>query len=1263
MSKNQQEYIALTSAGSNQVQNFTALMENFSVAIDATATAYDSMGSASKENEKAMDTISKKLQLLRAEFEKLVIGDGALQDIAKGFLDIGIAILKFANSDVGQVVIKLTALIATLNLVKKGFVALKETTKVLELTRLIKDVVALKSGMATVASSELAMKVATEGLTKAFIANATAWAATPMGLATIAVASIGAIVAISYKLATAVDESTEAYKRNVEELKSAKQEYDDLSNSVESIKSQLESIRQQKLEITDENQLNLLREEEASLERQLQIAEAKAEVARQEAEEKAKALLNENVEFVTPQGEGGYSETVETTRIKAVELYIESLKELKRQQEENEIQMAKYAEAQGVESEEYKRAEENAKSLQEQINLFSTDLTSFLETLQLQREALTSTDAETQALKETIDEMTDAGLAELGMIDESKEALEGLGELLSQLTEEQQEELDMLLEKYPQVSEHLQEIAQEMLNTGVSAEEAANSLGYITETAEEGADATERLADATKELDEALGTLSGMASAYDTLTAAVEEYNSTGQFSLQTLSELNALGVDYISLLDEENGQMTINEQGLNALANAYIDDAEAKAYDKAMAELEAAAQAESNATHRDGQSAGQASAVGSQTAANGAREAAQAALEGAEAWNQYWKEATKGQYAGKVSQATINGIGKSLNASLNSLEKFRASINTNTTAAIKNAGAHNTSTRARSGSTRATNNNTKANNENTKSVDANTEALKRNIEALKDRKQQLESEIKDYETVIGYLNDKVDEQIQKYEKARDKKIDAIEATIKKYEELADKQDEIYKKQIEELEKRRDAEKDAWDAKIQAIKDANEVIEDQIELEKLLQNLELAKSKKVRVYKEGQGFVYDTDQDEVNKAKKELDEYYRKKALEDQIKSLEKQRDDALKIYNQQIADIEKYRQQVKDKYDQINANLKAQIEAIKKKYDGLISPLEKWKKKFAEQTKAYENEVKRQLTIQLTGIDTEKKNWTKRLKNLRSFVKSYNAKLKELANTTKSLEALEAQLKKIEAAANSAKAAVSSSASSGGSSGGYRGGYRGGGGGTSSSSSKPQATPTSNYRMAAYVKRFNTSAEAQKFIVSNKGMGYTAQQVGSGYYIIYSNSLRSYSGITEAQANSYAQALGQSRRASVIKWRYATGVADVGSDRVALVGDDPKNRELVIGSKLNKSQGVPMSLSRGSGVVNAKSTNTLAGLLNMLSDKFTSSNFNSPNTLSNSESNSQDMYIDKVIIEGSNITDVVSFKNSLMNFKSEAIQRAYKRK
>ena len=62
LTKNEKEYIALTSAGSNQVQNFMALMNGFSQAIDATTTAYESSGSAAKENEKAMDTIGKKAE-------------------------------------------------------------------------------------------------------------------------------------------------------------------------------------------------------------------------------------------------------------------------------------------------------------------------------------------------------------------------------------------------------------------------------------------------------------------------------------------------------------------------------------------------------------------------------------------------------------------------------------------------------------------------------------------------------------------------------------------------------------------------------------------------------------------------------------------------------------------------------------------------------------------------------------------------------------------------------------------------------------------------------------------------------------------------------------------------------------------------------------------------------------------------------------------------------------------------------------------------
>ena len=55
-------------------------------------------------------------------------------------------------------------------------------------------------------------------------------------------------------------------------------------------------------------------------------------------------------------------------------------------------------------------------------------------------------------------------------------------------------------------------------------------------------------------------------------------------------------------------------------------------------------------------------------------------------------------------------------------------------------------------------------------------------------------------------------------------------------------------------------------------------------------------------------------------------------------------------------------------------------------------------------------------------------------------------------------------------------------------------------------------------------------------------------------------------------------------------------------------------NKEIVIGSKLN---GMGLNLSKGTGVVNAKSTSTLAGLFNMLGSDLKSVNgdYNAVNT------------------------------------------------
>jgi TP901 family phage tail tape measure protein len=58
LSRNEQENIALKSAGSNQINNFLALLDHWDRAVEATNTALDSNGSAMRENERYMESLS-----------------------------------------------------------------------------------------------------------------------------------------------------------------------------------------------------------------------------------------------------------------------------------------------------------------------------------------------------------------------------------------------------------------------------------------------------------------------------------------------------------------------------------------------------------------------------------------------------------------------------------------------------------------------------------------------------------------------------------------------------------------------------------------------------------------------------------------------------------------------------------------------------------------------------------------------------------------------------------------------------------------------------------------------------------------------------------------------------------------------------------------------------------------------------------------------------------------------------------------------------
>ena len=113
LTRNQQAEFALAQAGANQTQNFTALMNNFQVAIDATATAMDSTGSAMKENAAYMESLEAQTTQLKATFQDFannVIDKELVSSALKGLNTA----LEALNTPIGKTVTQWTLLTGVL---------------------------------------------------------------------------------------------------------------------------------------------------------------------------------------------------------------------------------------------------------------------------------------------------------------------------------------------------------------------------------------------------------------------------------------------------------------------------------------------------------------------------------------------------------------------------------------------------------------------------------------------------------------------------------------------------------------------------------------------------------------------------------------------------------------------------------------------------------------------------------------------------------------------------------------------------------------------------------------------------------------------------------------------------------------------------------------------------------------------------------------------------------------------------------------------
>ena len=999
-----------------------------------------------------------------------------------------------------------------------------------------------------------------------------------------------------------------------------------MNSKIEDIGKQIDAIKAKGyISVTDKQQLTLLTNEKKQLEEQVKLQKTLAKIAKTKAdaqvakamqEKKTYSTLNSDGTAVFPEKRGTIYEQVNDD-IKSYE----TLTKLKSQYEEQLDKLGSKKNPSWLEKDNMRALETQIGHTKDKLNDYTDSISKNTDTIMNQYKAYAEQGVEFDKMpKELQKAINSINVMSYAMSDNARAITdqESLFDALSSAVDAPIKSLDDFIEKQGLTEDQAKKV-KDAFEDGDYIKAYALAMNDASNSAEGLSDDLEGVAENSNAISGVSTTMSEIGSAYDTLSSAIEEYNNNGALSVETLASLSKLSPQYLACLVDENGQLRLNTDSLDALATASKNAAIQTLMDSASKDMLAVATGNaknmSDLATQAINNVGDASEISGQKAANGAK--------------------GYDMLADAMTKAITAGGGKVTDKVKNDVDKVRKIYGGLIDAVVK-------TDYKISRKTSTTKRDTSANR-------ANTDSIKKQTDALKEQQDALKKEVDDYKSVISYIQDKVKKYQDTLKDQKDAETKAIESQIKALKEHAEARNKYFDDEIEKLEKAKDAEEEYWNSQIDAIKTANEKIEDNIKLQELQQALQVAQNSRLRVYKEGEGFVYTQDQQAISEAQKNLKEYERQQAYEKQIQDLENNRDKKVKIYEQQIQDLKDKQEKEKEQYDLEEDNLDKHKDAIEAKWDEQIAYWDKWLEKFSDGVNSYETEQNRLKAIQLTGIDFENKGWQTRLGNLDAFVNAYTAKLRQLQDINTQYENAQKQYQ----------------ASHGSSYGGGTPTYTPYRPSTSHSSSSLQTSTVTvggkSYRIGgvySHPKGLWYKGESDyKWHQTSTNYVHAFQVIGSGR-----NSSGKYlrvkgrSGDIYDIDEKYLKSKPLKYVAPAVKPFY-TGVSSVDSNQMALVGDSPTNHELVIGSKLN---GQIMNLPKGSGVVNNKATNTLAGVLNQLG--VVSSNFGkSIGTLANNHP-TESWVIENVTINGANIHDADTFANAILNLKSEALQRAHRR-
>lgn len=1062
-------YVTETIAGKYQAQNAAAILSNWKTAVDATATALDSQGSAMKENSKYLDSIQGRMANFNSAFEQLSQSVMS-SDLIKWFIDLGTAIVNIANSDFGKFLTKFTLLFVStksgiviigklIDTFKKFGKSISSTYSVLQKYNEL-NILTKNSTNGVVTAEEAKILVQGKAILTQLALNAAIAAGTIILMAAVSAyqnakaaqeeqikqvsenaqvyedeaSSIDNTIKKFQSLRKTLDDNTSNYQDALsarEELieiqKSLKKEYGDEADDIDlvtgSISEQIEKLKELKAqrakdylrnnqsgynnakkEVYGKNnhRRNMLigsgyidvRDYDYAVKHK-QMTEEEAKVYKERianAEKFDKDMQDILKKYSTKNSVWDDGRGFISFNTNSVDKSKKALEEVKKYLQDNEKEIVKS----GIMSQEsfnfklnevdkelneitknfgdsYKAIEEYEDKMKDAAGWesFKGKLEELSKTTVLNKDNIKELLKEYPGLEDALsknDITIDKLIKDFQNLSTVTDTLisnnEGLADTLANITLDgkvDQTEMNELLEKFPTLKEQLE-------GTGYTLDDIIDKFPAL-------------LYAATGTFGSIIDDLDNLQSAYETVTSALEEYNNTGYFSIDTLEQLLVLDQKYLDALVDENGVIRDNTSAFQVLANAKLDELQASEDSRYMKELNRLA-----SLNEAGAAQLAASSINAHKDAMAGQEVNAEALraqiqKNIEAFNEESSAALKAAY--DVNEATH----KRNNAIINNT---RQGLKSNYKVSIGGSSKKSSSNKSKKSEKEwweteleKLKNQFKYNEITIEEyirgldnllgrVQKGTDAWRKiNEELQKQRLTKVEDDYKRGTISLDEYIKKLKELIKAYRQGSDAWNDLADKIKKALQDKADKQKDdldtaedaavgIIDDEIDKLKKLKEEQEDYYDKLIDDKKAANDETEKELELARLQEALANAQKEKTkRVWREGIGWVWEADQEAIKEAQKALDEFNKEQELD----ALEKQKDEAIK-------------------------NIEDQIDAW-----------EKYKESWENVADDYETQQARMTLAQQLGADAEAKILQQRLDVLDDYKSKYLATMKEITN------------------------------------------------------------------------------------------------------------------------------------------------------------------------------------------------------------------------------------------------------------------------